>query len=86
MVANLARAIAQEMNLPADQISNIHTAGLIHDIGKIGIPSEILTKPLKLSATEFSLIKIHPQVGYNLLKNIDFPYPSLGGYMNITKG
>jgi PAS domain S-box-containing protein len=73
--AQLARAIAQEMGLPQDQINGIHTAGLIHDIGKIGIPSDILSKPGKLSALEFSLIKAHSQIGSDILKNIDFPYP-----------
>ncbi len=74
-VAHLARAIAREMALDEEQVHNIYTAGLIHDIGKISIPSEILTKPGKLNSIEFSLIKIHPQTGFDILKNIDFPFP-----------
>ena len=73
-VANLARAIATEMDLPKEQIDGIRMAGAIHDIGKITVPSEILSKP-GITALEFSLIKTHPQVGYNILKEIDFPWP-----------
>lgn len=50
-------------------------AGIIHDIGKISVPSEILSRPGKLSKIEFDLIKMHPQVGYNILKDIEFPLP-----------
>jgi HD-GYP domain-containing protein (c-di-GMP phosphodiesterase class II) len=74
-VSNLARAIAQEMTLPNDIVDTIHTAGAIHDIGKISIPAEILSKPGKLSDTEFSLIKIHPQSGYDVLRDLGLPYP-----------
>lgn len=74
-VAHLAQAIAREMGLGEEQVHNIYTAGLIHDIGKISVPAEILSKPGKLSAIEFSLIKTHPQAGYDILKNIDFPFP-----------
>lgn len=74
-VTQLALRIAQELKLSQNQIEAIRIASLIHDIGKIGIPSEILTKPSKLSDLEFSLIKSHPQLGYNILKDIDFPYP-----------
>lgn len=74
-VANLARAMASEMGLSAHQIDGIRMAGVIHDLGKITIPAEILSKPGKLSAIEFSLIKIHPQAGYDILKRIDFPWP-----------
>jgi PAS domain S-box-containing protein/putative nucleotidyltransferase with HDIG domain len=74
-VAHLAQAIAREMELGEEQVHNIYTAGLIHDIGKISVPAEILSKPGKLSAIEFSLIKNHPQAGYDILKNIDFPFP-----------
>jgi HD-GYP domain-containing protein (c-di-GMP phosphodiesterase class II) len=63
------------MGLPEEQLNGIYTAGIIHDIGKIGIPSDILSKPGKLSEIEFSLIKAHSQIGYDVLKNIDFPYP-----------
>ncbi len=73
--ANLARAIAQEMNLDQKIIEGVQLASMIHDIGKISIPAEILSKPSLLSNLEFSLIKIHPQVGYDILKEIDFPWP-----------
>ncbi len=74
-VADLARAIATEMGLSKDQIDAIRMAGVIHDLGKISVPTEILCKPSKLTDIEFSLIKTHPQVGYNILKNIEFPWP-----------
>jgi response regulator RpfG family c-di-GMP phosphodiesterase len=73
--ANLARAIAQEMKLDPQIVEGVQLASMIHDIGKISIPAEILSKPSLLSTLEFSLIKIHPQVGYDILKEIDFPWP-----------
>ena len=74
-VADLARAIATEMNLPIDQIDGIRMAAAIHDLGKISVPAEILSKPTKLTNIEFSLIKTHSQSGYDILKDIDFPWP-----------
>jgi PAS domain S-box-containing protein len=74
-VADLARAIASEMKLTSEQIDGIRMASMIHDIGKISIPSEILAKPTKLTELEFSLIKTHSQSGYNILKDIDFLWP-----------
>ncbi len=74
-VADLARAIATEMGLSADRQDFIRTASTIHDIGKIAIPTEILSNPTKLTALEFNLIKTHPQSGYDILKDIDFPWP-----------
>ena len=74
-VADLARAIATEMGLSGDQIDGIRIAGTIHDLGKISVPSEILTIPRKLTALEYSLIKNHPQSGYDILKDIEFPWP-----------
>ena len=74
-VANLGRAIAQEMGLTEHQIDGIRMAGTVHDLGKISIPAEILSKPTKLSDIEFSLIKTHPQISYDILKDIDFPWP-----------
>jgi len=74
-VTKLAVRIAQEMSLSPDKIESVKIASLIHDIGKIGIPSEILTKPTKLDAIEFSFIKKHPEIGFTILKDIDFPYP-----------
>ncbi len=73
--ADLARSIATEMNLSADQIDGIRMATTIHDLGKISVPSEILSKPSKLTALEFSLVKSHSQSGYDILKSIDFPWP-----------
>lgn len=74
-VADLAATIAQEMGLPQEQVHGIHLAGTIHDLGKIRIPSEILSKPGKLSAVEFNLVKEHPGHGYDILKEIRFPWP-----------
>ena len=74
-VAKLACTLADQMGCPVDQIKGIRMAGMIHDLGKISIPSGILSKPGRLSDIEFSLIKTHPQVGYDILKKIDFPWP-----------
>ena len=74
-VAELSFAIAQEMGLPAEKINGLRMAAMIHDLGKISVPAEILSKPAKLSDIEFSLIKVHAEVGYGILKDIDFPWP-----------
>lgn len=74
-VSDLARAIAIEMALKAETINAIRFAGLVHDIGKIAIPAEILSKPGHLSSLEFNLIKKHPLEGYEILKPIEFPWP-----------
>ena len=74
-VSILARVIAQEMDLSKDMIDKIRMAGVIHDIGKLSVPAEILSKPTKLTDIEFSLIKVHPQSGYDILKGVDLPYP-----------
>ncbi len=74
-VADLARAIATEMGLPNDQIEGIRMAAIIHDIGKISIPAEILSIPRKLTGIEFSLIKTHAQSGHDILRDIDFIWP-----------
>ncbi|MGD1153833.1 MAG: PAS domain S-box protein [Syntrophales bacterium] len=74
-VADLARAIATEMNLPTDQIDAIQMAAGIHDLGKISVPAEILSKPSKLTDLEFGIIKTHAQSGYDILKDIEFPWP-----------
>ena len=74
-VADLARAIATEMGLPDDKIEGLRMAGSIHDIGKISIPAEILSKPTKLTNTEFSIIKEHSEIGYNMLKDVESPWP-----------
>jgi PAS domain S-box-containing protein/putative nucleotidyltransferase with HDIG domain len=74
-VADLAQAIARQLGLPDDQVRAIHLAGVLHDLGKIQIPAEILAKPGKLSEIEFGLIKTHPQTGFEILKGIAFPWP-----------
>jgi len=74
-VAELARTIAKEMGLSEWQMMGIHVAGLLHDVGKVAVPSEILSKPGKISENEFNIIKNHCQVGYEILERIDFPWP-----------
>ena len=73
--ADLARAIAEEMGLSGEQIEGLYMAAKIHDIGKIAIPAEILNKPNRLTTVEFGLIKTHSQSGYDILKDIEFPWP-----------
>lgn len=73
-VAALATAIGKEMGLPIEEVEGIRVACLLHDVGKITIPIEILSKPGKLTETEFSFIKKHPQVGFDILKGIEFPW------------
>lgn len=74
-VSILSCAIAKEMNLSEEQIEGTKIAGLIHDLGKISIPSEILSKPGRITDIEYGLIKNHPQVGYDILKTVKFPWP-----------
>jgi len=74
-VADLSRAIAMELELTSDRVDGIQMAALIHDLGKISVPAEILSKPTKLTEPEFGLIKTHSQSGYDILKDIDFPWP-----------
>ncbi len=73
--ANLACAIAREIGLSKDQIEGLRMAGVIHDIGKLSIPAEILTNPKKLMDIEMSLIKQHPQTGFDMLKDVESPWP-----------
>jgi len=73
--ADLARTIATEMGLAQEKIEGIRMAGIIHDIGKLSIPAEILSKPSKLTDLEFSLIKEHSQSGYDMLKYVESPWP-----------
>ncbi len=73
-VAKLASAIAREMKLPEEKIEAIHIASLVHDIGKINVPQEILSKPGILTDLEMKMIQIHPQTGYNILSEINFPW------------
>ena len=74
-VTDLAIAIAKEMHQPENIVAGIRMAGLIHDIGKLAVPAEILSKPSKINDLEFQLVKTHPEIGYDILKNIDFPWP-----------
>ncbi|HCX89443.1 MAG TPA: histidine kinase [Deltaproteobacteria bacterium] len=73
-VARLASAIAEEMGLPKEQIEIIRISGILHDIGKIYIPAEIMSKPGKLSDSEMNMIKAHPQVGRDILKTLELPW------------
>jgi len=74
-VARLSAAIAREMGLPAEQIRGIYLAGLIHDVGKISVPAEILGKPGELSPLDMEFIRTHPQTGYDIIKEVEFPWP-----------
>jgi PAS domain S-box-containing protein/putative nucleotidyltransferase with HDIG domain len=74
-VADLAQFIGSEMGLPENTVEAIRMAAGLHDIGKIAVPAEILSKPSRLSRNEFALIKEHPSVGYDILKTIEFPWP-----------
>lgn len=74
-VTELACVIAKEIDLAKKQIEGLRVAAMIHDIGKISIPSQILSKPGRLSELEFEMVKTHPQAGYDILKEIDFPFP-----------
>jgi putative two-component system response regulator len=74
-VAHLACAMARTMDLAGEQVKGLDMAAHIHDIGKIRVPSEILSKPGQLSDIEFALIKTHPRVGYEILRPIEFPWP-----------
>ena len=74
-VADLSVAIAQEMNLDSVVIEGIKLGALIHDIGKIYLPAEILSRPGRLTDIEFEMIKTHSKVGFDIIKNVDFPWP-----------
>jgi putative nucleotidyltransferase with HDIG domain/PAS domain S-box-containing protein len=74
-VSELGAAIAEQLGLDADTIAGVRVAGLVHDVGKIVVPAEILNRPGQLSDTEFMLIKEHAQTGFEILRAIDFPWP-----------
>ena len=74
-VSQIATAIAKEMKLPKNKIEGLRVASLVHDIGKIGMPIEILSKPSGLTELGYDLMTEHPMTGYNILKEIDFPWP-----------
>ncbi len=74
-VAELARAIAQELGWPEPKIQGLYTAAKIHDLGKILVPAEILIRPGKLSTSEYLLVQMHAEAGYSLLEDFEFPWP-----------
>lgn len=74
-VTQLACAIGKELGFSEKQVEGLRMIGILHDIGKIAVPAEILTKPGKISEHEFSLIKTHTEAGFNIVKEIDFPCP-----------
>lgn len=74
-VAQLASAIGERLGLPRDQLEGLHTGALIHDLGKINVPSDFLSRPGKLSDAAFGVIKSHPDVGAEIVEGIDFPWP-----------
>jgi HD-GYP domain-containing protein (c-di-GMP phosphodiesterase class II) len=74
-VSRICVEIARRMGLSAFQIKGVEMAALVHDVGKLAIPTEILNKPGQLTNREFDLMKIHPTVGYDIMKSIEFPWP-----------
>jgi len=74
-VGELAAAIGAEMGLPQATITGLRMIGFVHDIGKISVPAEILSKPGRLTPIEFEMIKTHPRSGYDILKKVEFPWP-----------
>lgn len=74
-VARLCTAIAEKLGFDKKKINAINIAALIHDIGKIGVPASILSKPSRLSGIEFEMVKTHSEIGYNIIKEIDFGFP-----------
>lgn len=74
-VGEIAVAIATELGFDEDRLEGLRVAGYLHDVGKISIPSEILSRPVRLSHTEMSLVKGHAQAGYEVLKEVEFPWP-----------
>ncbi|NCC98074.1 MAG: HD domain-containing protein, partial [Synergistales bacterium] len=74
-VASIASTIARRLGLSEDDVEGVRIAGLVHDIGKIAIPAEILTKPARLNKLEFRMVQTHPDAGYDMLQSIDFPWP-----------
>jgi PAS domain S-box-containing protein len=74
-VAKLAVAIGRELGLDNDRLHGLYLGGIVHDIGKITVPGDLLTKPARLNKLEYGLIQMHPQAGFDLLKRIEFPWP-----------
>jgi putative nucleotidyltransferase with HDIG domain len=74
-VANLSRAIATEMNMDEDMVNQVWMAATVHDVGKMLIPADLLSRPGNLTSLEWQIIKTHPQSGYDILKDVEFPFP-----------
>ena len=74
-VADLAQAIARRMGLTEERIEGIRVAALVHDLGKISTPAEILAKPTRLTEAEMSMIRLHPRSAFEILKRVEFPWP-----------
>ena len=74
-VGDITVALAREMRLPSDQVEGLRFAAMVHDIGKLGVPAELLSLPRKLKPEEFALVKMHPQIGYDIVKELDYPWP-----------
>jgi putative nucleotidyltransferase with HDIG domain len=74
-VAQIATAIAHKMQLPDHQIDGINLGGLVHDIGKVYVPAEILNRPGRLTDEEMALIRAHPAVGHDIVKGVEFGWP-----------
>ena len=71
----LARALAHAVGVPDEEVQGIATAAVLHDIGKLAVPEHILSKPGPLTEEEFRKVKIHPQVGFEIIEHVPFPYP-----------
>ena len=74
-VAAICSKIGTELGLADDRVHGLHLAATVHDLGKIGIPSEILSKPRKLPTAELNLVREHSAIGYNILRDVSFPWP-----------
>lgn len=74
-VANIAAAIGHEMGWEDERIQGLHMGAMVHDIGKVAVPSEILTKPTRLTPIEMKLVQVHPETGYQILKDLPFSWP-----------
>lgn len=74
-VAHLAGAIARHLDMAPERLEGLRLGAMIHDIGKIWLPTEILTRPRRLTETEYALVKTHPEVGWEIVRDIDFPWP-----------
>ena len=74
-VAQLAVKIGEELGLDDYRLKGLHLGAMIHDIGKISVPAEILNRPGRLEPALFTILKAHPQIGFDIIKSIDFPWP-----------